>query len=203
VSFSDSFFFNRMRAGLLGPTLSAAEVKGCAAILEACRGMPVSWAAYCFATAYHETAFTMQPVKEFGGPRYYTRMYDVTGDRPRLARANGNTTPGDGVKYCGRGYVQLTWKSNYARAGASLGYDLVGSPDLAMRPDIAALVMRDGMKGAWFTSIGLSDVLPGQGPATLAQFKEARRIINGRDRATVIAGYAMQFQAELNSAGWA
>jgi putative chitinase len=203
VSFSESFFFNRMRAGLLGPTLSAAEVKGCTAILEACQGMPVSWAAYCFATAYHETAFTMQPVKEFGGPRYYTRMYDVTGDRPRLARANGNTAPGEGVKYCGRGYVQLTWKANYARAGASLGYDLVGSPDLAMRPDIAALVMRDGMKGAWFTGLGLSDMLPGQGLASLAQFKEARRIINGRDKATVIAGYASWCQDALNAAGWA
>jgi putative chitinase len=136
-------FFDALRKGLLGPTLTAEEVKGCNAILEAMEGAPLSWTAYALATAFHETASTMQPVKEYGGPSYLTRMYDVTGARPKLALANGNTCAGDGIKYCGRGYPQLTWKNGYARATKELqklgfNVDLVAYPDLAMRPDIAA-----------------------------------------------------------------
>src|SRR4051794_24252875 len=122
-------FFDEMRSGLLGPTLSATEVDGCNVILKAMEGLSISWTAYALATAYHETASTMQPVREYGGSTYFTRMYDVTGARPQMALANGNKCAGDGPKYCGRGYVQLTWKNNYARAGQQCGVDLVSNPD--------------------------------------------------------------------------
>lgn len=196
-------FFNAMRSGLLGPTLSAEEVDGCNAILTAMEGCPLSYTAYALATAYHETASTMQPIKEYGGPSYFTRMYDVTGARPSLARANGNTTPGDGPKYCGRGYVQLTWKNNYARAGDKLGVDLVANPDLAMKPDIAAKIMRQGMENGWFTGKSFDSYLPTAGLASNKQFSDARRIINGTDRAAQIAGHALKFQAALQAGGWA
>jgi len=194
-------FFDSLRSGLLGPTLDQDEVTGCEAILDAMAGLPLSWCAYALATAYHETAHTMQPIREFGGPRYLTRMYDVTGARPAMARKMGNTEPGDGARLCRRGYVQLTWKVTYAKAGAKPGVDLVANPDKAMRPDIAARIMREGMVEGWFTGKGLADYLPGA-RATLAQYQAARRIINGTDKAALIAGYAMQFEAALVKGGW-
>lgn len=196
-------FFDALRASKeLGPTLDQGEVDGCNALVAACTGLPLSWAAYAFATAYHETAFTMQPIKEYGGPRYFTKMYDVTGARPDLARKNGNVNAGDGAKFFGRGYVQLTWRTNYRRAGQRIGVDLENNPDLAMRADYAAKIMREGMSGGWFTGKSLGSYLPAAGPATNAQFVQARRIINGTDRAADIAAYALNFQRALQAGGW-
>jgi hypothetical protein len=195
-------FFTSVRQGILGPTLDNDEVQGCEAIMDAMAGLPLSWCAYALATAYHETAHTMQPIAEFGGPKYFTRMYDITGARPSLAKANGNTTPGDGPLYCGRGYVQLTWKANYAKAGAKLGVDLVGHPEKAMQPAIAAAIMRQGIVEGWFTGKSLKDYLP-NAISGLGLFIKARRIINGTDKADLIAGYAMQFQKALQAGGWA
>jgi putative chitinase len=125
-------FFARARAGkLLGPTLTQSEVDGCTAILDAMMGAPLAYVAYALATAYLETAHTMQPIEEFGGPAYFFRMYDKAGNRPAVAAQLGNTMPGDGVKYHGRGYVQLTGRANYSKATAKLGVDLVNHPELA------------------------------------------------------------------------
>ena len=195
-------FFAEVRKGILAPTLTPDEVSGCEAIMDAMAGLPRSWCAYALGTAYHETAHTMQPISEFGGPAYFTRMYDITGQRPTLARKMGNTEPGDGPKYRGRGYVQLTWKVNYAKAGAKLGVDLVAHPEMAIRPDIAAKIMRDGMVEGWFTGKRLGDYLQGSF-ATLVQYQGARRIINGTDKAALIAGYAMQFESALAKGSWA
>ena len=190
-----------MRAGLLGPTLTAEEVKGCTALLDAMEGAPLSWAAYALATAYHETASTMQPIKEYGGQTYFTRMYDVTGARPQMAVQHGNTCSGDGPKYCGRGYVQLTWKNNYKRAGDKCVVDLVANPDKAMDPGIAAKIMRRGMEEGWFTGKKFADYLPrGRGERT--HFTNARRIINGTDKATKIAEHALDFQRALEAGSW-
>lgn len=195
-------FFDNLRNGIMGPKLDDDEVSGTTAILEAMAGLPLSWTAYALSTAFHETAHTMQPIKEFGGRKYFSRRYDIEGQNPRLARDLGNTQPGDGVKYAGRGYVQLTGRSNYIKAGLKLGVDLVNDPDLALNKDIAALIMRHGMKDAWFTGRGFSHYLPSDKPATRAQFQAARRIINGVDKAALIAGYAEAFQEALIAGGW-
>lgn len=195
-------FFDDLRHGLLGPTLDNDEVSGCEAILDAMAGQPISWCAYALATAFHETAHTMQPIKEYGGPRYFTRMYDPLGQRPKLAKSMGNTTPGDGIRFCGRGYVQLTWKANYAKAGAKLGLDLVAQPDLAMRADVAADIMREGMVGGWFTGRAFFHYLPAVGLPNRAAYVSARRIINGTDKAALIADYAIKFEQALEKAGW-
>lgn len=199
---SPRLFFDSVRAGILGPQLSSDEVSGCDAILEAMQGAPLSWTAYALATAYHETASTMQPIREMGGSVYLTRMYDVTGARPKLAAANGNICAGDGVKYAGRGYVQLTWKNNYASAGEKCGLDLVDDPDLALDPEAAARIMREGMTHGWFTGRSFADCLPGSGEASVSQFAMARRIINGSDKAAQIAEHAVAFQRALVAGGW-
>ncbi len=55
---------------------------------------------------------TMQPIKEYGGERYFYRMYDITGYRPGVAKHLGNLQPGDGARFPGRGLVQLTSRKN-------------------------------------------------------------------------------------------
>lgn len=195
-------FFDKLRSTIMGPTLEDGEVTGVTSILEACAGLPLPWTAYALATAYHETAHTMQPIKEYGGDKYFHRMYDIEGARPDLAKRNGNIHPGDGVKFCGRGYVQLTWRANYKRAGDKLGMDLITTPYAAMNKDVAARIMREGMKDGWFTGKAFKDYLPTNRAATEAQYQAARRIINGTDKAALIAKYAMQFQSALIDGGW-
>lgn len=202
-TFDRAAFFDVCRSGVMGPTLDADEVSGSEVILDAMAGMPLAWCAYALATAWHETAHTMQPVKEYGGPAYFTRMYDVQGNRPALARRMGNREPGDGIRYCGRGYVQLTWRNNYRAMGARLNLPLEANPDLAMRPDVAAKIMRIGMTEGTFTGKAFKHYLRATGPANKAQFIEARRIINGTDKAALIAGYALEFQKALIKGGWA
>jgi putative chitinase len=200
-NFDLAAFFNALRSSkALGPKLSPDEVSGCEAILAACEGLPIAWAAYPLATAVVETAGTMQPIKEYGGTAYFRRMYDIEGDRPAKARELGNLTPGDGARFCGRGYVQLTGRANYDKAGRELGLPLVDDPDLALQPAVAAKIMRRGMLEGWFTGKKLETYLPAE--ASHVQFRNARRIINGLDRADEIATYAMEFQGALRAGGW-
>lgn len=165
------------------------------------------WLAYMLGTTYHETAATMQPIKEYGGVAYFTRMYDVNGMRSETARRMGNTEPGDGAKYCGRGYVQLTWKINYIRASKLVGVDLVAKPDLAMEPAIAAKIMFEGMTKTEiifeetspdgnFTFTG--KCLENYFNDTTEDWVNARRIINGIDHAELIASTASKFYDGLD-----
>lgn len=203
-------FFDEVRRTLLGPTLDASEVNGCNAILAAVDGLPRAHGAYAFATAYLETAHTMQPVLEANWlskaarERYFFRMYDRAGERPHVAKRLGNTQPGDGVRFAGRGYVQLTGRANYERADAKLGLggELVRNPDLAMNAEFAARIMRQGMVEGWFTGKSLSSYLPTTSPGLRPAFVQARRIINGVDRAGDVADYALKFQRALELGGW-
>ena len=204
-------FYDYLRGNsMLGPKITKAEFEGCDAIVAACvrAGWPIAWTAYALATAYHETAHTMRPVHEQGGEAYLTRMYDIRGQRPAKAKELGNLTPGDGVRYAGRGYPQLTGKNNYTKATTRLAamginVDLVANPDLAMRLDVAAAIMVSGMEDGWFTGRKLADDLPRTaGIASLAQYVRSRDIINGKDRADLIAGYAINFQTGLQQGGY-
>jgi len=143
-----------------------------------------------------ETAHTMRPIMEYGRAAYFTRMYDPEGLRPAVAAQLGNTEAGDGCRFCGRGYVQLTGRANYARAG------LVDDPDRALQPTVAAEVLERGMREGWFGR-RLMDVLPLGGQATRRQFIAARRAVNGQDRAALIADYALRFQDALLAGGCA
>lgn len=189
--------FSKVRP-LFGGRLTQDQVDGLNALMTAINAARVTdarWVAYMLATAFHETAQTMKPIKEHGGQAYFKRRYDITGERPAMAKANGNIYPGDGAKFCGRGYVQLTWRTNYERMGKIIGTDLVADPDKAMRPDIAADVMIIGMQQGRFTGRHLSEFFNER----LTDWTGARRIINGNDRAELIAGYAQAFLAALHT----
>jgi putative chitinase len=201
AAFDRAAFFAELRKGELRHR-EPSQVQGTEAILTAMEGLPVSWVAYALATPWHETARTMEPVKEFGGRAYFMRRYDKTGEKPKLAAALGNTEAGDGALFAGRGYVQLTGRRNYTHAGEKLGVDLVGNPDLAMQHDIAARILREGMKEGWFTGKKFASYLPASGKATRAQYGQARRIINGADKSDKIAGEALGFEAALIAGGW-
>lgn len=85
----------------------------------------------------HET-MNFKHMKEIGGSLDF-KKYDIR-YAPKKAKSLGNTKPGDGAKYKGRGYIQLTGKYNYKRAGEALGLDLVNKPELVEQPEIAAKV---------------------------------------------------------------
>lgn len=188
-------FFAYARQAPFGGRLTQAQIDGMNAIIA------LPWdddrhLAYALATTFRETGATMQPVKEKGGKAYFTRLYDVTGSRPDLARKMGNVNPGDGIRFCGRGFVQLTWYVNYLKASKIVGVDLVKNPDLAMRDDIAAKILFNGMTEGWFTGKRLSDYFS----ASVDDPVGARRIINGTDKAQLIAGYHKNFLDAIKAA---
>lgn len=100
-------------------------------------GMKGAELAQFIAQCAHESANFTQ-MKEFGG-RLDFKKYDPA-HNPSKAKQLGNKQTGDGARYHGRGYIQLTGRDNYTRAGQALGLPLAQHPDLVERPDIAAKV---------------------------------------------------------------
>lgn len=134
--------------------------------------------AYTLATAYWETARSMKPVREMGGEKYLRRKRYYP--------------------YVGMGYVQLTWKRNYQFASQKLGVDFVKNPRKLLVREHASEILVLGMKEGWFTGKKLADYV------TLwrSNFKGARRIINGTDRASKIAAIARDYDKALKAAGY-
>lgn len=182
-------FYDKVRP-LFGDKLLDTQVAGMAVILD---GWEASvyvdkdrrWLAYMLATTYHETAKTMRPIEEYGKGK--GRPY---GKRLKLDGKPYATTQN---LFYGRGFVQLTWYENYQKAGNKLGIDLIAHPELALRMDIATRILFAGMFEGWFTGKKLADYFSGD----KADWVNARRIINGTDKAALIAGYGRQFYAAL------
>lgn len=135
--------------------------------------------AYVLATADHESAHTFKPVRE----AYWLKDPDAY-----LKKHHSDYYP-----YYGRGYVQLTWKDNYAKYGKLLDVDLVGNPDLALEPDVALFVLVHGFKTGGFSGRKLADYVNEH----KTDFVNARRCINGLDKAQDIAKLAQGYLAKL------
>lgn len=183
-------YFNALRP--LFPSLSKKQEAGIILLTNATRHLPLEQRAYLLATAYHETAHTMEPVTEFGGVRYFDK-YDVG----RLAAALGNTPEkdGDGYFFRGRGYVQITGRANYEKAGKKLKLDLLNKPSLALEPRISAEILIAGCTEGWFTGKRLDKYINKE----KKDYRNARRVVNGLDRANDIAKYAEVFEQALKT----
>jgi predicted chitinase len=126
--------------------------------------------AYVLATVKWETAHTMQPIKEYGSTAYLK-------SKPYWP-------------YYGRGLVQLTWRDNYAK------YGLEKTPDKALEWESSLFVLFDGMAKGLFTGKKLDDYINDN----KRDYINARRIINGTDRAKEIAQIADAYRTALIAA---
>lgn len=99
----------------------------------------------------------------------------------------GNNQPGDGARFKGRGFVQLTGRANYTQYGAALSVDLVANPDLANAPEIASLLLArfladkaDAMRAALATGdLAQARKLVNGGSHGLERFKDVFRLAAG------------------------
>ena len=115
-------------------------------------------------------AFIAQVGHESGQFRWLKELWGPTAQQVGYeGRADlGNTVPGDGSKYRGRGLIQITGRANYAACGEALGLDLISKPELLEQPQYAA------MSAAWFWSTRGLNTLADQG-----EFVKITRRING------------------------
>ena len=159
--------------GPLGP-FSDSQKEALSALLDCLESdndmADLSWCAYALATSYWETGKTFRPIEEYG---------------KGAGHSYGVPDSVTGQAYYGRGFIQMTWKSNYMQFGKTLGIDLVNHPELALQPDVAYKIMSTGMRHGSFTGVGLAKYFND----TMSDAVNARKIINGLDQAERIAGY--------------
>lgn len=144
--------------------------------------------AYMTATAYHESGHDFEPRDEYGLGRGkgYGRPVQIASGQTRI--------------YYGRGLVQLTWHDNYVRAERELNVPFVAQPELAKAWPHCYDILSGGMHAGWFTGRRLAQFINHK----IFDYIEARTIINGHDKADLIAGYAIRFERILRrSAGLA
>ncbi len=80
---------------------------------------------------------TFQPVKELGSTNYFVQHY---WDNQHVAEILGNLSDVDAIRYIGRGFIQITGRTNYAHFGREIGVNLLDRPDEALQPETAAMV---------------------------------------------------------------
>lgn len=215
-----AMFFAGLRArgsGVFGTSLSQGQVDAVEAMLDegARRGTPLRHLAYILASAYHEVGTALKPISEnltytstariravwpsrfptAASAQPFVRNPQGLAEKVYGARADlGNTQAGDGWRFRGRGYIQITGRANYRRFGIET------NPDAALEPATARRIMFDGMTTGAFTGRKLADYLSGAAP----DYREARRIVNADVAAngSTIAGYARAFEAALTDAGY-
>lgn len=187
-------FYDDVRQDL-GP-LDQGQVNGFNAILDEFEKRRAEFGindlAYMLATAWWETGKTMQPVRE----AFYISKDFAKAEAWR--KRNLRYYP-----FYGRGLVQLTWDYNYRKAGQKLGFDFVKNPDKVMEMPLSVAIMFEGMKDGWFTTKALDDYIDDideSDAEDLREYTNARRIINGTDKAATIGALAVKFEKALRRA---
>ena len=187
---------SEIKTSLFSGKLTSSQIEGIKFKLDAFDKFQISdfrWRAYMLATSYHETGRTMQPIEEWGRGKGKPYGQKLRHDRKPY------TFPDK--LYYGRGDVQLTWYENYEFMGKLLGIPLLEQPELALKPDISAQIMIEGMTRGKsnrgdFTGVSLENYFN--------EVKDdpvlARRIINGLDKANLIATYHNKFLTAIRKA---
>ena len=192
-------FYDRIRTSLFGGRLTAAQVGGIETLMDAAVDYGLNdqrQFAYVLAGVYHETGRKMVPVREgfastdAGARSAVAKLFA----QKRISR--NYAEPVNGVSYYGRGRIQNTHLANYQKLEKRFGQPFVTQPDLLLVDEIdAAVTIAGHAEGIW-TGKKLSDYIT---PAK-ADYVEARRIVNGKDKAALIAGYAGKFEDALRTA---
>lgn len=194
MPYDRKWFFDTVRKDLFRGTLTQSQVDGMNYLLEVWEwGFEAAnpndgtmWLAYALATFFHETAETMQPIEEYG---------------KGSGKSYGKPVGPYGQCYYGRGHVQLTWETNYLNGQKYLkdryGVEAGIHPDASkmLDPQTSALISYDGMVYGWFTGVGLPNYL--SKARGIEDPVNARRIVNGTDKASTIAGYYWKFKNAL------
>jgi hypothetical protein len=191
MKMDETAFFNNVRKFPFPGNLKQSQVDGMKAIIAEWLKRPelddLRWLAYMLATTYHETAFTMQPIEEYGkgAGRFYGTPHRRTGKI-----------------YYGRGFVQLTLHENYERMGNLLGVDLVNNPEKALEPDIAFAVMFEGMTRGMFTNKSLKQYFKKDQDADWYNARSiiGAKVVDGKNVAESIAKYGRAFWYALLAA---
>lgn len=189
MQFSHKTFFDKYKAEF-DSTLDKSQVDGLEFLLSKfesdSRWKDLRHIAYALATVYHECAGSWQPVEE----GYYL------GSKTRVKAFQKTLRY---YPYFGRGFVQLTWETkkipNYSKASKALGVDFVKNPNLVLEPEHSYEILTRGMFEGWFTGKKLSHYINDK----ICDYTNARKIINGLDKASLIARYAKDFESILRA----
>lgn len=203
-----SAFFTALRArdsGVFGTSLSADQVRGTEALLDACLGYPLAHVAHVLAEVYHETGGGMMPVKETVYRSSKDRNPSDATVKARLETAWARKqlpwvkTPYWRDGWFGRGQIQLTHQDNYRKASALVGVDLMAHPERALELPVSAQIAAEGCRAGMFRSVKLSDF---DGPEY--DHYNARGIVNGDKgkNSTLIATYGRAFERALATGDW-
>ena len=149
-----------------------------------------SWLAYILATVYHETAKTMQPIEEYGKGK--GRLYG------KKVKMNGEPYVVPDKIYYGRGYTQNTWYENYLKLTTEAkkqgkDWDFLNRPELLLQPEPSIWATFESMSKGWYTGKRLVNYIND----LTTDFVNARKIINGLDKAELISGYAERFYSNI------
>lgn len=183
-------FFSYVRKAPFGGRLTQAQIDGMNAILaewDKRKLLDNRWLSYILATAFHETGNRMQPVRETfaSSDAQAIKALEKAWQAGKLAWVK---TPYWRDGWFGRGLVQITHKANYDKFGISKSDAL----DLG----VSVRVLFDGMINGMFTTRKLSDYFN----SSTNDPEGARKIVNGTDKKSLIAGYHKNFMDALEAA---
>lgn len=191
-------FFSYIRRAPFGGRLTQSQIDGINVILEQWEYYKLTdrrWLANILAQIFHETGGKMQPIREANASsdaQAKSRLEAAW----KSGKLGSVKTPYWRDGWFGRGFIQLTHKVNYEKLGDELDVDLVSNPALAMDPAISARIAIVGMTRGLFTGKKLTDYFN----ETVDDAEGARRIVNGTDKAKLIAGYHKNFLDAIEAA---
>lgn len=201
-------FFAYARRAPFGGRLSQGQIDGMNALFRCWASHKIPGPdnrhlAYILASVFHETGGRMVPVRETFASTDAGAIAAL--DKAWKAGKLGQVSlpywrkDKDGKSWFGRGDIQITHKENYNKLGERIGVDLVGNPSLALDLDVSAEIAIVGMLEGLFTGKKLTDYFNLKKDDPVG----ARAVVNGRDKAKLIARYYKSFLDALEAAALA